>query len=74
MTDRCPCKCHDPATEDGVDVTDIIEAAVALGCICLPDHCPALLNQPLPRMPMGDTYTVYVEAHPIEKDKGEGRE
>lgn len=58
---RCTCPCHDPATEDGVDVRDVLEAAVALGCGCLNDHCEALLDQPLPAIPCGDISTAWVE-------------
>lgn len=68
MTDRCPCKCHDPATEDGVLVTDVIEAVTACPS-CLNDHCPALLDQPPPRIPMGDISTAYVDSY-TEPEKG----
>jgi hypothetical protein len=29
----------------GADVDDVIEAAVASGCACLPNHCAALLQR-----------------------------
>jgi hypothetical protein len=49
-------------------VRDVIEAAVAQGCRCLDDHCPALL-EPLPEPPLGDISTVWID--PVEP---EGRE
>lgn len=60
MSDRCPCPCHDPIVPEGVPVTDILEAAVAQGCRCLDDHCPALLDQP-PEPFLGDCSTAYVD-------------
>lgn len=68
MTDRCPCACHDPIVPEGVDVTDVIEAAVAQGCRCLDDHCPALLDQPEPAI-LADTSTAW-----NDQGDGEGRE
>lgn len=65
---RCTCLCHDPILPEGVDATDVIEAAVAQGCRCLDDHCPALLDNP-PTLPMGDTSTVWVDSY-VDPDKG----
>lgn len=67
---RCTNPCHDAATEDGVDVTDPIEAAVAQGCSCLDDHCPALLDHPITAIPCGDISTAWVDS----QSDGEGRE
>lgn len=66
---RCTCLCHDPILPEGVDATDVLEAAVAQGCRCLDDHCPALLDQPFPRMPLGDVSTAYVDSY-VEPEKG----
>jgi hypothetical protein len=63
----CPCLCHDPATPEGVDVRDPIEAVLACRD-CLNDHTPALADDPPSRpLPRGDTSTAWVDVDPDGK-------
>lgn len=57
----------------GADVEDVIEAAVAMGCACLANHCPALLERRIwgPRIVSRAPYTEQV---PTATDQGEGPE
>lgn len=72
---RCTNPCHDAPTDDGVDVRDVIEAAVAQGCSCLDLHCPALLDQP-PEPFLGDCSTAYADEPINDKPRlpGDGPE
>jgi hypothetical protein len=71
---RCTNPCHDAPTDDGVDVRSVIEAAVAQGCTCLNDHCPAIINPLMPPLPLGDVSTcVGYEEPNYRDDQGDGK-
>lgn len=71
MTDRCPCRCHDAATEDGVDLRDPIEAALACAGCC-DDHRQQWVDEP-PSRPVirGDTSTSWDGTDPRNPEGAE---
>jgi hypothetical protein len=61
----CVCPCHDAATDDGVDVRDPLEAAIACP-VCVNNHCMALLDDEPPSrpLPQPDTSTAWTDEGP----------
>lgn len=72
-TVRCRCRCHDPATDDGVDTRDAIEAVTACAD-CINDHCAALVDDSPRSRPLPTEWIDPPRPADACGDEGEGRE